>query len=254
MALEHAVIERALDEVEAAVIDTPEFPDFVHHRARYASDAALLSAIREDGPVLEIGSVPGHFTTLLQILGIPGIGVDIAPERLGALAARFGLDVRRCDVEREPLPFGSGSLRQVLCSEVFEHLRIDPLFALAQMNRVLAPGDHLLLSTPNLYAVQQIARFLTGRGFGDPLTEFMKLRVLGHMGHVREYSHREMRRFLAHAGFEVERVWFKHYYFGSGKRGLARRVIFAVAPARFHTFQVILARKVRPVAPLAPLP
>lgn len=254
MAAAPLTIARALDRVGEALGDAPHARDFIRHRARHASDAALVSELHGGATLLEIGSAPGHFTALLRLLGIPAVGVDLAPARMAALIDRFGLDVRRCDVEREPLPFADASLRLVVCSEVFEHLRIDPLFALSQINRVLAPGAYLLLTTPNLYAVQQIARFLAGRGIGDPLGEFTKLRTLGHMGHVREYSHREMCRFLTYAGFAVERVWFKHYYFGGGKRGLAKRVVFALAPARLRSYQVIVARKLRPGPPLRPLP
>lgn len=253
MAAAPLTIEHALDRVGEALGDAPDARDFIRHRARYASDAAITRSLHDGSTVLEIGSAPGHFTALLRLLGIPAIGVDLAPARMRGLIDRFGLDVRRCDVEREALPFDDSSLRLVVCSEVFEHLRIDPLYTLSQINRVLAPGAHLLLTTPNLYAVQQIARFLAGRGIGDPLGEFMKLRTLGHMGHVREYSHREMRRFLDHAGFAVERVWFKHYYFGGGKRGLAKRVVFALAPARLRSYQVIVARKLRTGPSLSPL-
>jgi len=247
-------IDRALNEVHEAIRGEPHIVDFVRHRARYAHDAALLGDILDGTPLLEIGAFPGHFTALLSILQVPFVSVDIDPERIGSLRERFRMDVRRCDVEREPLPFADASLHHVACNEVFEHLRFDPLFALSEMNRVLAPGGHLLLTTPNLYAIQQCLRFITGRGLGDPLSEFAKLRSLGHMGHVREYSHRDMRRFLQHAGFRVERVEYRHYFFGTGKRGLARRIVFAVVPARFHTFQVILARKVDAIPHLAPLP
>jgi SAM-dependent methyltransferase len=254
MAADPLSIERALAEVGRAVCGGPEEHDFLRHRARHASDAGIVRSLHDGSRVLEIGSAPGHFTALLRLLDIPAVGVDLAPPRMQALIARFGLDVRRCDIEREPLPFDDAGFHLVVCSEVFEHLRVDPVFALTQINRVLAPGAYLLLTTPNLYAVQQIARFLTGRGIGDPLAEFMKLRTLGHMGHVREYSHREMRRFLDYAGFAVEQLRFKHYYYGGGKRGLAKRVIFALAPARLHSYQVIVARKVRASPRLRPLP
>jgi SAM-dependent methyltransferase len=247
-------IERALAEVGQAVRGGPDEHDFHRHRARHGSDAGIVCSLHDGSTVLEIGSAPGHFTSLLRLLDIPAVGVDLAPQRMHALSALFALDVRRCDIEREPLPFDDAGFRLVVCSEVFEHLRVDPLFALTQINRVLAPGARVLLTTPNLYAVQQIVRFLVGRGIGDPLAEFVKLRTLGHMGHVREYSHREMRRFLDYAGFEIEQVRFKHYYYGGGKRGLAKRVIFALAPARLHSYQVIVARKVRAGPRLRALP
>jgi len=258
VAIDAAAIENALEEVAPTARAGSHHAYFVRHRARYASDASTLGRVLDGSnsgsKTLEIGSYPGHFTALLHVLGVPYVSVDIAPERLGLIRQRFSLDVRRCDIERHPLPFDDWSLSCVVCNEVFEHLRVDPLFALSEINRVLRPGGHLLLTTPNLYAVQQCARFLIGRGFGDPLDEFNKLRTIGHMGHVREYSHREMRDFLRHAGFRVRELHYKHYYFGRGKRELVKRIIFAIVPARFRTFQVIMARKVEDVVRLAPLP
>lgn len=254
MAIDATAIERALDHLEPLVRAEPHYGDFLRHRARYASDVSVLSQVLDGSPVLEVGSFPGHFTALLKVLGVSCVSVDIAPHRLGVLGKHFQLDVRRCDIEREPLPFKNESLRYVVFSEVLEHLRVDPLFTLSELNRVMTSAGYLLLTTPNLYSVQQCLRFLSGRGFGDPLVEFMKLRAIGHMGHVREYSHRDVRRFLQYAGFQVQQVWYKHYYYGPGKRGLAKRLIFAVAPQRFRTFQVMLARKATEGPRLSPLP
>jgi hypothetical protein len=69
----------------------------------------------------------------------------------------------------------------MLC-DTFEHLRIDPAFVLSEINRVLAPGAALVLTTPNVYSLPSLGRFLLGRSIADPLTEFGKLRNLGHMG------------------------------------------------------------------------
>jgi SAM-dependent methyltransferase len=254
MTITSSDIETALRTVERAASQEPDYSDFLRHRARYASDALMLGALLDGTTMLEVGSYPGHFTALLACLNVPFESVDIEPRRLGRFGERFALEVHRCDIEREPLPFDDESLNCVLFNEIFEHLRVDPLYALSQVNRVLAPGGAMLLTTPNLYSVQQCLRFLSGRGIGDPLYEFKKLRTLGHMGHVREYSHGEMRRFLHYAGFAVEQLHYKHYYYGGGKRGLAKRIIFALAPARLRSFQVILARKVRDAPHLAPLP
>ena len=253
MTLDPIDIERALDQVGQSISDQPDYADFLRHRARYASDALTLSPVLDESTLLEVGSFPGHFTALMSVLNVPCVGIDIDPRRLKSLSQCFQLNIKRCDIERQPLPFDDASLKQIVFSEVFEHLRIDPFYALSELNRVLVPGGFLLVTTPNLYAVQKCFYFLIGRGFGDPLEEFKKLRTLGHMGHVREYSHYEMRRFLEAGGFQMERVWFKHYYYGGGKRGLAKRLIFTVVPARLRTFQVMLVRKAHECPRLSPL-
>ena len=166
---------------------------------------------------------------------------------------KFGLSIQRCDVERQRWPFSDSAFRYVVFADVFEHLRVDPLFALSEANRVTAQRGVLFLATPNLYAVQQIARFLTGRGLGDPVVEFMKLRSIGHMGHIREYSHAEIRRFLAANHYRIEHVAYGHYYYPRTRRGIAARILFRIVPARFRSEQTVLARKMAPGPGLSPL-
>lgn len=258
MVISHDDIEHALNNIELFMNGKPDYWDFIRHKDRYANDAKILgdtidNSVKASSPVVEIGSFPGHFTALLSELQIPFIGIDLSPERMDGIKAHFHLDIRQCDIERESLPLSNGSVNYLVFSEVFEHLRVDPLFTLTELNRVLKLGGYMLLTTPNLYSIQQCARFISGRGFGDPLNEFNKLRTLGHMGHIREYSHREICRFLEFSGFEVEQMWYKHFYYGSGKRGLLKRLVFSVVPPRFRTFQVVLVRKTKEASPLSPL-
>ncbi|MEX2649317.1 MAG: class I SAM-dependent methyltransferase [Alphaproteobacteria bacterium] len=228
--------------------------NFEQHAARYAADLKSLAALAPSGSaVLDVGAGPGHFTAALAEAGYRAVGVDVNPGRFADFSARFGLDVVGCDIERRPLPFADGAFRYVTFTEVYEHLRVDPFFALSEINRVLAHGGLLLLSTPNLYSAQNIARFVTGRSIGDPLVEFGKLRRIGHMGHVREYSNREMRRILAAHGFAVTATRFDHYNFSPTRRGRMARLVFAVLPRRFRTIQLLIARKVREARRLAPL-
>ena len=112
-----------------------------------------------------------------------------------------------CDIEREPLPFNDHSFTTITLCATFEHLRVDPLFALEEMRRVLQPGGLLYLTTPNLYRLGNIVSFALGRGLAfDPIREYGKLRSVGHMGHVREYTASEIRRFLEGAGFTTIEV------------------------------------------------
>jgi SAM-dependent methyltransferase len=252
-AVQEAQIREAIADVDGFVPTTDHAAEYVRHRERYLSDACLVLAHRGTGPVLEVGSAPCHMTAVLAAAGVPVVGVDIAPDRARAMIERYALDIRRCDVERAALPFAEGTFETILFAETLEHLRVDPLFALSEINRVLAPGGRLLLTTPNLYSAQNIARFLAGRGITDALEEFSKLRRLGHMGHVREYTRAEVRRLLDAHGFRILARDCRHYHYPRSKRGLLARAVFAVLPRRLRTYQVVVAEKVREGPRLAPL-
>lgn len=250
----------ALDRVGRALWTTPfanaqwHRANFLPHRNRYAFDLETLAAIAPRGArIADLGCAPGHFLAAARLLGHDCVGVDLAPDRIGDFARHFDLEVKRCDIEREPLPFGDESLDVAVLAETFEHLRFDPLYALSQINRVLKPGGRLLFSTPNLHSIQNIGRFLTGRSISDPLTEFGKLRGIGHMGHVREYSTREIRRLLNAYGFAIETLRYRHFHFPPTARGRLARVAFAILPQRFRTFQTMVCIKTGNAPRLSPL-
>lgn len=251
------IFDRLRAEIEQAPLTHKSWhrSNLERHRGRYLADLEALAALAPAGSaVLDVGAAPGHFTAALAEAGYAVKAVDLDPGRIADFAARFGIEIVECDIETEPLPFADGSFPYVVCAETYEHLRRDPFFALSEINRVMASGGLLLLSTPNLYSAQNIARFLTGRSIADPLGEFGKLRTLGHMGHVREYSNHEMRRILAAHGFDVIGTRFGHYYYPPTRRGRAARLAFALLPRRCRTFQSIVARKERPGPDLRPLP
>lgn len=185
-----------------------------YHRRRLAIDIDLLERFAPGAErTLEIGSAPPVLTLALKNLGRPVVGLDIAPDRFATTTAKHGLDIRTCDIERDPIPAEDGAFDVVLMNEVFEHLRINLLFTMSEVRRVLKPGGVLLMSTPNLRSLRGFYNFLWhGLGYScaaNPYDEYSKLEKLGHMGHVREYTPREVREFLQHMGLKVEHQVFR---------------------------------------------
>ena len=204
------------------------------HRERLAADLRIVESHLERGArILEYGAVPPLLTAALAELGYRTSAVDLAPERFATAISRLGLEVHRCDVETEPVPFATGSFDAVLFNELFEHLRIDPIFTLGEARRVLEPGGSLLLSTPNLRSFRGLKNLLLhSRGHavsGGVYRQYEKLRRLGHMGHVREYTTREVGAFVERIGFAVEKVIFRGGH-GRGAVGVAERLLPSMRP------------------------
>jgi SAM-dependent methyltransferase len=212
------------------------------HRHRLAADLRLArERVTPGACLLEYGAVPLLLTAALVAEGYRLSAVDLAPRRFGGAIAELGLDVRRCDVEAEPVPFADRSFDAVLFNELFEHLRIAPIFTLREAFRVLRPGGLLLLSTPNLRSFRGLRNLLLrhrGHGVsGGVYEQYDKLEQLGHMGHVREYTAREVADFLERADFQVEEVIFRGGH-GRGLVGVAERL----APTWLPFFTLVARR------------
>ncbi len=211
------------------------------HLDRLAFDLALAERYLPAGAsVLDVGALPPLFGAGLRELGFRVHGLDIDPSRFADVIERLGLEVTRCDVEREPIPLASGSIDAVVLHEVFEHMRIDLVKTLTEIARVLRPGGRLLVSTPNLTSLGGLRNLLL-HGFAYSAAEhvygeYEKLRTLGHMGHVREYSPAEVVDLLERVGLVPEVVVYRGRYRRLG------RAITAVAPILRPFFEVV-ARK-----------
>lgn len=162
---------------------------------------------------LEIGSPPFHITLLLRHLrrydlSLTAFAGDGRTELVQELASpEYGEHHRfvcRCfDVERDPFPYPDGAFDLVLFCEVIEHLLADPVHALGEIHRVLAPGGVLVVSTPNVARTENIAALLRGDNIYDP---YHLGAPLAGSRHSREYTAGELGALLAGCGFAVERL------------------------------------------------
>ncbi|MBT2509055.1 class I SAM-dependent methyltransferase [Streptomyces sp. ISL-98] len=171
--------------------------------------AAALGPPTPPATVLDIGCGDGTAaaTATPLLRGHRIIGVDWSQDALRRASTRIE-HVIRGELTDGGLPFGNGAAQAILFSEVIEHL-VDPDSALDELRRVLAPGGHLMLSTPNLAAWYNRALLLAGV---QPVFSEVSLRAIHGrpgrevVGHLRLYTARALREFLTASGFEVIRI------------------------------------------------
>ena len=181
---------------------------------RFAFDFDLAKRFsNKNSNILEVGASPPVLTCALKKSGYKITGVDIAPERFASTLKDFDIKVHKCDFEKSELPFDDETFDCIVFNEIFEHLRINPIFSCVELNRVMKPDGILLLSTPNPHSALGMFRFLLlGQTLaigGSVFSEFSKLTEIGHMGHVREYGTTEVIQFFQSIGFSAEKVIFR---------------------------------------------
>lgn len=154
------------------------------------------------------------------------------------------------DAERDVFPFETDSFDVVFFCEILEHMTEDPLATLRQINRVLTAEGHMILTTPNVARLENVARMVLGENIYDPYSGY------GPTGrHNREYNCHELTALLRYAGFEVELMFtadshppLSHYASITGR-------VPGIGPARAQDLgQYIFcrARKIGQGRPLRP--
>jgi 2-polyprenyl-3-methyl-5-hydroxy-6-metoxy-1,4-benzoquinol methylase len=117
----------------------------VGRRASVLIDRFLGDTLR-DRPVLDAGCGVGGLTRALVDRGARVIALDIGPQLAATTRARC-----RCRAvvgTLTGLGIRTGSFDVVLSSEAIEHTP-DPAAAVLELYRVVRPGGHLVVSTPN---------------------------------------------------------------------------------------------------------
>ena len=115
----------------------------------------------------------------------------------------FDCEIDLFNAEKDPFPYPDGHFSTVLCCELIEHLTEDPMHLMSEVNRIVKPGGHLVLTTPNISSLRGIAAILEGYHPGI-FTAYIRPRD-GEVEarHNREYTPKEIERLLLNSGFAV---------------------------------------------------
>jgi SAM-dependent methyltransferase len=108
------------------------------------------------------------------------------------------------NIENERFPYKNKSYDLVLFCEIIEHLTVDPVHSLVQINRLLSDGGYLVVTTPNALRYENILKLLLGKNIYDHYSGY------GAYGrHNREYTPSEMRILAESLGFRIIKLYTK---------------------------------------------
>ncbi len=124
----------------------------------------------------------------------------------------FTCDVDLFDAEKDPYPYADSSFNTVLCCELIEHLFHDPMHMMAEINRILKPGGHLVLTTPNITNLRSLHAVIQGWHPGFFHT-YVRPNPDGSFDarHNREFAPHDMDVMFPASGLEIELMetrWF----------------------------------------------
>lgn len=199
--------------------------DYVHEpyhalRRQVAAEFAL-SAVR-------LGRAGGEAVVLLEL----GAGANTLLDRdaLPAQVHYLTMDLATFDDSQrhfvadvaESIPVRSGSVDVLVSCELIEHIYDTEAF-LTECARVLRPAGHLVLTTPNLAALQDRLAFLRGRSPRQvsPLHPYLRF-------HIRPFTRRSLDAAVTASGFGEIRVRSNYVVW----RSRSDRKIRARLPAR----------------------
>lgn len=171
----------------------------------------------ETGTALELGANP-YFTTMLLReftplrLTLANFFSDKAPSRGEQFVdyrawpdgkpGQVNFPFDHFNIEGAEFPYEDGIFDVVLLCEIIEHLLMDPLRVLQEVGRVLRPGGALILTTPNVARLENVAKLISGENIYDPYSGY------GPYGrHNREYNKHELHLLLTYAGFTPEAMF-----------------------------------------------
>jgi SAM-dependent methyltransferase len=185
----------------------------VTYRLGKLKDLGLLH-----GVWLDCGCANGGYTEALAAWGAEKvIGVDPEQSRIDEANARKQANSDKptrlrdaveyhCCTDDFPLP--DSSVDAALLNEVLEHVA-DEAATLREILRVLRPGGHLVVMSPNRwFPFEGHGMRLLGRDFGFPipLLPWLPSAWTAHAMAARNYWPHELRDVVAAAGFEIRKV------------------------------------------------
>jgi len=167
---------------------------YLEFRRRLEVLKLVKAYCRQGSTVLDIGAQPFIVSCALKRMGYRVVAFDIEPEPYIEIAKACGIDVVKCDLEKDEFAIIDADC--AVFTEVLEHLHYYHVpTVLAKIGKALKVGGYLVLTTPNVASLFRRLRLLLGR---QPIYRY----------HVREYTMGEVLGITREAGFDIVEAYY----------------------------------------------
>jgi ubiquinone/menaquinone biosynthesis C-methylase UbiE len=188
------------------------------HEKRFREIESILEFVKLDGRFLELGATEKFQVMLSAKMGADNVfgtifSADIEHKirkRLYRIGEQLSENISyNLNLESELFPVNDLYFNTVLCSDVIEHLDVDPMFMLSELNRVITNNGYLIITTPNCTSARNIWKITKGYR-----PHFFMQYEKSRSPYRRniEYDVHSIKVLLNSAGFEIETIYTKDVF------------------------------------------
>lgn len=208
-----SVFKETLEFLEQESQYYPELLNYVrvHSQRHRVTLRTLEQQGALQGKVLDLGAAPFFLSECMARMGMDVVAADFDPDQW-RFRDKLSCPIIPLDCDGKPFDLADNQFDVVVMADVFEHLRANLIFTAKEIMRVLRPGGMLYLTTPNLFSLRKLSKVIRTGYVNNLYAEYSSLDQLGYMGHVREYTPREIEMFFENCGFGPVKVWTENVY------------------------------------------
>jgi SAM-dependent methyltransferase len=180
--------------------------DFTRSVYRYCAALQQIPDGRGEARLLDIGARLYTATIYVNLLNCREAALATKWQTsytdealLGRIPNGEHITLQHFDAEIERFPYADETFDVIVCTEVLEHLAIDPMHMLCEMGRTCRQGGLLIMTTPNAASFDALTKVMAGNHpyswapYSGESTD----------RHNREYTIKELERAVTAAGFHV---------------------------------------------------
>lgn len=207
-----APVEDASEYIRGWALDAPAKSYTETHITRFVKTLAITPPGGPHERVLEMGAYFQITAALRTKLGYGEVrGCYYGPAGkvehrtvVSEQGEEFSCEVDLFDAEKDRYPYPDEHFDTVLCCELIEHLYFDPMHLMSEVNRILKPGGHFVVTTPNIASLRALSAILQ-RYHPGFFHAYLKPSADGTVDarHNREYTPGEIQHLLENSGFTV---------------------------------------------------